>query len=285
MRTGTIRHVSDTALWVAMYRAFESERPDALFHDPYARKMAGERGEAIVKSMPRARSMGWPMVVRTQVMDEIVLRSCGSGLRTVLNLAAGLDARAFRLDLPESLLWIDVDLPDMIAYRREHLGDAKPRCRHEHVASDLANPESLDEVLDRARDWEPPVLVVTEGLLVYLTSDQVAALATRLHREPRIASWLTDLASPLLLDMLKRSWQPSLSAAGAPLQFAPAEGTAFFAPLGWREAEFRSMWDESLRLRRTVPLAPLWRLVSRLRSKETRERYRRMSGIVLLERR
>jgi methyltransferase (TIGR00027 family) len=285
MTQATIRHVSDTALWVAMYRALESERPDALFHDPYARKMAGERGEAIVRTMPRARSMGWPMVVRTQVMDEIVLRSCGSGLRTVLNLAAGLDARAFRLDLPASLLWIDVDLPDMIAYRREHLGDAKPRCRHQHLAADLANPESLDEILDRARDWEPPVLAVTEGLLVYLTSDQVTALATRLHREPGIASWLTDLASPLLLDMLKRSWQPSLSAAGAPLQFAPPEGTAFFAPLGWREAEFRSTWDESLRLRRSVPLASVWQLVSRLRPKEVRARYRRMSGIVLLERR
>jgi methyltransferase (TIGR00027 family) len=285
MTKGTIRHVSDTALWVAMYRALESERPDALFHDPYARKMAGERGDAILKSIPRTRSMGWPMVVRTQVMDEIVLRSCGSGLRTVLNLAAGLDARAFRLDLPESLLWIDVDLPHMIAYRREHLERARARCRHEHVAADLANPESLADVLARARDFPPPVLAVTEGLLVYLTSDQVTALATRLHREPRIASWLTDLASPLLLEMLKRSWQPSLSAAGAPLQFAPAEGTAFFAPLGWREAEFRSTWDESLRLRRSVPLAPLWQLVSRLRSKEVRERYRRMSGIVLLDRR
>jgi methyltransferase (TIGR00027 family) len=282
--TPSIRHVSDTALWVAMYRALESERPDALFRDPYARRMAGERGVAIVQSMPRARSMGWPMVVRTQVMDEIVLRSVSGGARTVLNLAAGLDARAYRLDLPESLLWIDVDLPDVIAHRREQLKDANPRCRHEHVAADLSDSGALDGVLARARDWDPPVLAITEGLLVYLTADQVTTLARRLHRQPKIASWLIDLASPLLLQMLKRTWQAHLSAAGAPLQFAPPEGTAFFAPLGWREAEFRSTWDESLRLRRTVRFAPLWQLLSRLRSAETRERYRRMSGIVLLER-
>lgn len=282
--TSPLRHVSDTALWVAMYRALESERPDALFRDPYARRLAGERGAAIVSSMPRGRSMAWPMVVRTQVMDEIILRSVGQGVRTVVNLAAGLDARAFRLELPASLNWFDVDLPDMIAYRREHLASAKPVCRHEHLAADLSDPASHAAVLARVRDADGPAMVIAEGLLVYLTADQVAALARSVHREPQVRFWLIDLASPLLLKMLRRTWQPKLAAANAPMQFAPAEGTAFFAPLGWREAEFRSTWDESLRLGRSMPLAGLWNFVSRLRSKKTRDQYRRMSGIVLLER-
>ena len=46
-----IRDVSDTALWVAIYRAMESERADAIFHDPYARRLGGERGQAIVDAM------------------------------------------------------------------------------------------------------------------------------------------------------------------------------------------------------------------------------------------
>ena len=58
---GAIRHVSDTARWVALYRAMESERPDALFHDPYARTLAGERAEQIVASLPKGASMSWPM--------------------------------------------------------------------------------------------------------------------------------------------------------------------------------------------------------------------------------
>ena len=45
-----IRNVSDTAIWVAMYRAIESERPDALFNDPYARRLSGERGERIAST-------------------------------------------------------------------------------------------------------------------------------------------------------------------------------------------------------------------------------------------
>ena len=70
MMTSTpITHVSDTARWVAIYRAMESERPDALFRDPYARRLAGPRGEEIVRAMPHGRAMAWPMIVRTAVMD------------------------------------------------------------------------------------------------------------------------------------------------------------------------------------------------------------------------
>jgi len=282
--TPPIRNVSDTALWVAVYRAMESERPDALFHDPYARGLAGERGEAIVRSIPRGRSMAWPMIVRTAVMDEILLRLVGQGVRTVVNLAAGLDTRAYRLDVPRSLHWIDVDLPDMIAYRDEHLWSAEPVCRHEHIAADLADEGSRESVLERVAAEGVLALVITEGLLVYLTAAQVTAIAGEIHRTANVRWWLTDLASPRLLRMLRRSWIPHLEAANAPMQFAPADGTAFFAPLGWREAEFRSMWDESLRLNRSVPMAGLWNWLGRLQSRTKREEARRMSGIVLLER-
>src|SRR5438045_9748647 len=96
--------VSDTARWVAMYRAMESERPDALFHDPYARRLAGPAGEQILASMPQGRRWAWPMIVRTAVMDEIVMRLVKeAGVDTALNLAAGLDARPYRLDLPSHL--------------------------------------------------------------------------------------------------------------------------------------------------------------------------------------
>src|SRR5437867_343111 len=79
----------------------ESERPDALFRDPHARRLAGERGERIVASMRRGRAWAWPMIVRTAVLDELMLRTVErDGVDTVLNLAAGLDTRPYRLALP-----------------------------------------------------------------------------------------------------------------------------------------------------------------------------------------
>ena len=71
----------------------ETERPDAIFRDPFARRLAGEKGWAIVRGLPGGRRMAWPMVVRTAVMDEIIMREVRTGLDQVLNLAAGLDAR------------------------------------------------------------------------------------------------------------------------------------------------------------------------------------------------
>jgi methyltransferase (TIGR00027 family) len=277
-----IRNVSDTALWVAIYRAMESERPDRIFNDPYARRLGGERGEAIVQSMPNGAATAWPMVVRTAVMDEIVMRCVREGAATVLNLAAGLDARPYRLDLPKSLRWLHVDMPDMIAYFRERMAGETPRCEVEFAAADLREADARRELLARAAA-RGPVMVITEGLLVYLTDEQVAELARDLHDIARARWWLMDIGSPMLRKFMERSrWLGKLQ-ANAPMQFFPEQGTGFFKPFGWREREFRSTWDESFRLRRTMRGAWLFRVLSMLRPKAQVEAGRRMSGIVLLE--
>ena len=277
-----IRNVSDTALWVAIYRAMESERPDAIFHDPYARRLGGERGQAIVDAMPRGKVMSWPMVVRTAVMDEIILRCVQQGAATVLNLAAGLDARPYRLALPASLRWLHVDLPDMIDYFRSHMSGETPRCELEFIAADLRDAGARREVFTNAARFGP-VLVITEGLLIYLEPGDVADLARDLHDIAGAKWWLSDLASPMLLKYLERQWQPMLKDGNAPFRFGPAEGTGFFAPSGWREIEYRPHWEESLRLQRTMPHAWLWKILRRLQPSRQREAMKRFSGIILLE--
>ena len=283
--SGQILHVSDTARWVALYRAMESERPDALFRDPHARRLAGERGERIVASMRRGRAWAWPMIVRTAVLDELILRTIArDGVDTVLNLAAGLDTRPYRLALPRSLRWVEADFPDVIAYKQEQLGDERPACVLEHVGIDLTDVGRRRALFARIGTTAREVLVVAEGLLIYLTPEQVAALASDLAAPAPFRRWLIDLASPRLLKMMARTWGRAVAAGNAPFQFAPAEGSHFFQAQGWQEAEFRSMWEESLRLRRTMPLAWLWNLIGRLYPKSKREEFRRMSGIVLLRR-
>jgi methyltransferase (TIGR00027 family) len=284
--TSPITHVSDTAHWVAMYRAMESERPDALFHDPYARRLAGPQGDQILEKMPKAKAFAWPMVVRTAVMDEIILRAIPrDGVRTVVNLAAGLDTRAYRLDLPRQLRWIDVDLPAMQDYKREALAGETPRCALEWIPADLADASQRQTVLARVASGPAPALVITEGVLIYLEAEQVVALGRDLHACAPLSWWLTDLASPRLIKMMERTWGRKLRAGGAPFKFAPAEGTAFFEPLGWREAEYRSNWDEAMRLNRAMRFWRFWNLVGRLYPKKMREAMRRMAGIVLFERR
>src|SRR5258708_5892634 len=127
--TSPITHVSDTARWVALYRAMESERRDPLFRDPSAGRRAGEQGEAILRGMKQGRRWAWPMIVRTAVMDELILRAITrDGVDTVLNLAAGLDARPYRLPLPPTLRRVDVDLPDIRTYKEHQLAGETPSC-------------------------------------------------------------------------------------------------------------------------------------------------------------
>ena len=277
--------MSDTARWVALYRAMESERPDALFHDPYARRLAGTRGEQVLAGMPKGKAFAWPMIVRTAVMDEIILRTIARDrVDTVLNLAAGLDTRPYRLRLPASLRWIEVDFPDVIAYKKEQLAGERPISALERVGIDLTDKAARRVLFARIGGAAKQVLVVSEGLLIYLAPEQVATLAADLATPPSFRWWLIDLGSPGLLKMIEKSWGPILAAGNAPFRFAPAEGTRFFEPHGWREAEFRSTWDESIRLKRTMRLSWLWALIGRFMSRKRREEARRFSGIVLFER-
>lgn len=280
-----IQHVSDTALWVATYRAGESERPDALFNDPFARRMGGQRGQAIVDALPFGRSMAWSMVVRTAVMDEVILASIGKrGVSTVVNLGAGLDARAFRLPLPPSLRWFDVDLPAITAYRQECLAGEQPACRHAHVAADLSQPAARARVLQDTRDPGGRLLVITEGLLLYLTPEQVSALATQLLGEPQVSWWLADLVTPLLQQTMGMVWRSQLARADATFQFAPADSRSFFGALGWSEREFHSTWADSIRLDRSIPQAAVWEQLSKWAGPAFQEAVKRMSGVALLER-
>ena len=229
--------------------------------------------------------MAWPMIVRTAVFDEIILDAVQNRKADlVVNLAAGLDARPWRMPLPPSLHWVDADLPGILNYKTETLRDEKPVCRYEAVTIDLRDVEARRALFSRLGAGSSRALVISEGLLIYLAPEQVATLAADLHAQPSFTEWLIDLASPQLLKRMTRTWGKKLAAGGSPFQFAPAEGTEFFRPYGWREAQFRSTWEEAQRLDRTMKGAWFWNLIGRFYPKRVREGFRRFSGYVLLAR-
>jgi methyltransferase (TIGR00027 family) len=283
MAAPPVGNISDTALWVAMYRALESERPDAHFRDPFARELAGEQGLRILDAMPGGRSTSWAFVVRTCLMDELILRCVAQGADTVVNLAAGLDARPYRMELPAGLRWIEVDLPGILDHKEAKLAGAKPVCRFERVRLDLSDVAARRELFARIGASSARVLTVTEGLLIYLTREEAGALASDLHANASFRWWIIDIASPDLLRWMQSRYQPSLTAAGAPLKFAPEEGTDFYRPFGWNTTEFRSSFGEARRLRRAPGWAWIFSLIG-LFSRRQREKVHRMGGVALLER-
>jgi O-methyltransferase involved in polyketide biosynthesis len=179
---------------------------------------------------------------------------------------------------------VDVDLPGILDHKLATPAGAEPRCTYEAVKVDLTEEEVRRGVLAELAGGAERALVMTEGLLIYLTPEQVASLAQDLHAVSAFMSWITDLASPRLLKIMTRHWGKATDEGDASFRFAPAEGTRFFASFGWREAQFRSTWEESRRLDRSFPLAWLWRFLGRLQPAEAREAAHRISGTVLLER-
>lgn len=280
-----IQNVSDTARWVAVYRAMESERPDAIFHDPWARTLAGQQGEAIVRGMPKGAQMAWAMVVRTAVFDEIILDTIRTQrVDCVLNLAAGLDTRPWRLDVPRALHWVDADLPAILDYKTGHMRDVAPKCGYEAIHADLTDPMQRDALFARVGRDFARVLVVTEGLLIYLSPEDVGALAAALHAQPAFLRWLVDLASPRLLGWMRDAWGKQVDEAEAPFLFAPEQGARFFESFGWREATWRGTIEEAHRLNRDMRGMWLWRTMMRLSPPNRRDEFRRFAGYLLLAR-
>ena len=94
-----------------------------------------------------------------------------------------------------------------------------------------------------------------------------------------------DLGSPALLKMMMRNVGKTVAAGGAPFLFAPAEGVEFFAAHGWSELEYRNLWFEAKRLKRTPPMAWMFEILSLLAPAKKRAEFARFSGIVRVGRR
>jgi methyltransferase (TIGR00027 family) len=249
-----IRDLSDTARWMAVYRARESDREDAVFRDPFARALAGERGERIANALTFGDDNAWSFIARTHLFDRFVTRLVKHGADMIVNLAAGLDTRPYRMALPASLQWVEVDLPDILDYKEEILGDAKPVCALERVRLDLSNEDGRRGLFADLGRRAKQVAVISEGLVIYLMRDAVAALARDLARPPAFTHWVLDLASPGLVEMMKQSLGDAMNEAGAPFLFAPEEGPPFFAAHGWQPIEVRSLLKTGAKLGR-LPMA------------------------------
>lgn len=274
-----IRHVSDTAIWAANYRAEETVRPDALFRDPWASRLASDRGARIDAQLPGQARQAWAWVTRTYLFDAFITERIAAGIDTVVNLAAGLDARPYRMALPATLRWIEVDLPDLLAYKAKILEGEQPRCIVERIALDLASVDTRRTELARRLAPSRRTLVLSEGLLIYFTETQVASLALDLAAIPSVSHWVIDIVSPGLMQMMTRQMGAMLDAAGSPFRFGPKEGPGFFVPHGWRPLEVKGLLKTAGRLRR---LSPMMRLLSLFPESTGRQGSRPWSAVCLL---
>jgi len=191
---GEIKHVSDTALLVAACRAHETALDDAFVRDPFAARLAGERGFAILEALPHANVARFGLAIRTRFVDELLLEALREyPITTVLSVGCGLDTRPWRLDLERNLRWIEIDFADVLDYKDSLMSNETPRCCRERLTIDLNDPLQRRNMYQVA--GSAMALMITEGVLMYLPAATVEALAAESSGECGIRHWISDVTT------------------------------------------------------------------------------------------
>ncbi|MBI3691120.1 MAG: class I SAM-dependent methyltransferase [Mycolicibacterium aromaticivorans] len=196
--------VGSTAVLVAAARARETEQPDPLIRDPYARILVEGAGTGmwehflddslagkLENAEPEAAAMFGHMLnyqaVRTHFFDAFFAEAVAAGVRQIVILASGLDSRAYRLDWPAGTRVYEIDQPLVLEYKAGKLAahDVQPVAERREVAVDLRQdwPAAL-----KAQGFDPsqPTAWLAEGLLMYLPADA----------QDRLFELVTELSAP-----------------------------------------------------------------------------------------
>jgi len=253
---GEARPVALTARWIAAARAHESRRPDRLFDDPFAAALASSKelgataggslraGVSILDDLivQASRAFGAPLLaIRTRFFDELLLHAARAGrVRQVVLLAAGLDARAYRLPWPLGTRLYELDQPAVLAAKAATLAElgATPVSERHALGVDLAQAGWGDRLCTAGYDPSAPSVWLAEGLLMYLDAPSVDRLLRTAADLASPGSWLgADLFNTVILTSpLLRPVVALMAAQGAPWQFATDAPEALFARAGWSAA-------------------------------------------------
>jgi methyltransferase (TIGR00027 family) len=237
-----MRPVSRTAQWTAAARAVETEREDALFHDPFARDLAGQHGFGLLSQHPAGGLVEF-VAIRTHYLDEAIVKAMkDTGIRQVVLPAGGLDTRAFRLDWPHDALVFELDHADLLKAKQERLGRlaVAPKASRRLVEADLAH--DWQAVLENTGfDPARATLWVPEGLLFYLEAEAVA----------RLLGQMAELSAPgsrIAVDILgewairnpgAREFMRAMERNGTAWRFGTDDPETFLAECGWKALDVR----------------------------------------------
>ncbi|WP_374023470.1 class I SAM-dependent methyltransferase [Mycobacterium sp. HNNTM2301] len=208
--------VGSTAVMVAAARAIETEQPDPLIRDPYARLLVNNAGAAVLweamldpevvakveaideESAARIQHMRGYQAVRTHFFDSYFADAVAAGIRQVVILASGLDSRAYRLDWPAGTVVYEIDQPQVLDYKSGTLAEAgaTPSADRREVAIDLRDdwPAAL-----RAAGFDPskPTAWLAEGLLMYLPAEAQDKLFTQIGELSPAGSRVSAETAPM----------------------------------------------------------------------------------------
>ncbi|UMB69291.1 class I SAM-dependent methyltransferase [Mycobacterium paraterrae] len=280
--------VGSTAVMVAAARAAETDKPDPLIRDPFARILVSEAGTGVWEKMLDSslvdkvaeidaeaaaifEHMRGYQAVRTHFFDAYFTAAAAAGIRQVVILASGLDSRAYRLNWPTGTTVYEIDQPKVLEYKSATLAahDATPSADRHEVAVDLRQdwPAAL---IAEGFDPKAPTAWLAEGLLMYLPADAQDRLFTQITELSATGSRVAAETAANHADERRQEMRERLDRVAEQLGIernvdiqdlmyrddARADVATWLNEHGWR-ATAQSCDDEMRRLNRWVEGVPL----------------------------
>jgi methyltransferase (TIGR00027 family) len=233
-RAGTAG-LSSTANWIAAVRARETSRTDRLFADPYAAELAGDAGFRAMQASERATGGENTFIpIRVRWFDDAVRAGVADGVAQVVLLGAGLDTRPYRLDLPETLNWFELDRANVFTQKLRVLADTRPNCHISRVEVELSE-DWTTPLLQAGFTPDRSTLWLAEGLFFYLTEESIhQVLGSAAANCPGGSRFLADVMGTAgLTSEVMRPYRDWCARTGTPPPFGHDNPAELFAAGGW----------------------------------------------------
>jgi methyltransferase (TIGR00027 family) len=235
---------STTASLVAAWRSISRHAGHRLGGDPIAARLVPEPLGALLRAADRAprvargvqavadlltRGQSRHLPFRTRAIDDAIGEATAKGVRQLVVLGAGLDARAWRLPSLHDAVVFEVDHPSTQAYKRTRVTGLRPLAREvRFVADDFEHGTLAARLEASGHDATKPSVFVWEGVTMYLTRPAIdATLATVRGRAgvgdgSRLVATYFDRGA---IGVVKRGVMGLVSVMGEPIRstFAPHE--------------------------------------------------------------
>lgn len=237
--------VPETMLQTVYARAKESNGRGAI-HDAKAEELI-EKLDYDFSLADKDTAMRSGVIARTIVLDKLTKSWLGAHPgAVVLNIACGLDTRCYRM--AGYAHWYNLDLPETMAVREKLLPESG-------VISQIAM-SAMEDWGKEIKEQNTPVLVIIEGLTMYLSEEEVQRVFAVISRRFEKATVFAEIMNPMIV---KRFREKSIEGSHAKFTWGIKNGKTLAELL----SDFRFVEEHSL-TEGMAAFAPVYKLLDRL---------------------
>ncbi|MDR3416526.1 MAG: class I SAM-dependent methyltransferase [Nevskia sp.] len=221
----------------------DAESRNPVCNDRYARLFMDDAGLEIFRPFRSEKKANAGNVARARIIDDYLHEQlkANPGL-LVVTVGAGFDSRPYR---QKGGSWVEVDEPQLIAYKNEKLPIADCPNQLQRIPNDFATESIVDKL--RPFAGQQPVVCVVEGVLLYLDPAARQQLFQTLRELFPHHTLICDVMQPKFLNSYARPVQSRISGLGASLS-AIDKPQAVFEESGYRLLRVTSIFRRAVEL-------------------------------------